>query len=443
MKKLGALYYVSKDMLTEADIAKLSRELSLESRENKLYFADKKQINLLYDYGDHIAVPRAYGIRYFGVPLQSELAYGDEVDIIFKGTLRDDQPRIVDTVLAQRYPNGLISMPPGTGKTVLAIKIISELKTRSLVLVPRTFLLNQWKKRFIEFTNLSEDDIGLIRGKKCEFDKPVSIGMVSSVSKKEYPAEFYRSFGCIVLDEVHHFGAETWRLCLDKFPAVSRVGLSATMSRGDGLERVFRYHIGDIIASSFGQKLTPEVFIFKYKAELPGHYYFGKDEKKKTNMPGAISDLCAIESRNNLIVRVVTQAIDKGRKIFILSDRLSHLSDLEIKMKSVRPSVTTGKYIGKMKDEELEASEQCQVIFGTYGFCKESLDLPSLDTLVLSSPRGGLQQSIGRILRELPCKKPPVVVDIADESPQLAELKLLSDNRRKFYVRNGYTIKDF
>ena len=450
MKKLGALYSVSKDMLTQADLDRLSKELIIESRENKLYFADKKQINLLYDHGDYISVPRAYGLRYFGAPLQSELAYGDEVNIAFRGTLRDDQPRIVETVLAQRYPNGLISMPCGSGKTVVAIKIITELKTRALVLVHKEFLLDQWRDRFLEFTNLDANSIGIIQGKKCEFDKPVSIGMVQSISKKEYPAEFYRAFGLLCCDETHRMAAPVFRLCLDKFPAASRIGLSATLSRSDGLDKVFRYHLGEIIASAFGQKLTPEVFVFKYKADLPRWYYFkdkDKDEEdpenQKVNMPGAITDLCNLETRNDLIARVVAQAIDKQRKILILSDRLEHLNILEAKIKKLRPGATTGKYIGGMKDAERRASAQCQVIFGSYGISREGLDIPALDCLVLGSPRGGLQQSIGRILRELPCKKPPVVVDIADESDQLAELKMLSDNRRKFYERNRYTIKDF
>ena len=439
MKKLGALYSVSKDMLTPADLVKLSKELAIESRENKLYFADKKIINLLYDYGDYIAVPRAYGLNYFGAPLQSDIVMGDPIDITFRGVLRDDQPRVVQAVLSQRYPNGLISMPCGGGKTIVAIKIICEIKRQTLILVHKEFLLDQWRERFLEFTNLDADSIGIIQGKKCEFDKPVSIGMIQSISKKEYPPEMYRSFGCVITDEAHRIGAEKWHVCLDKFPAVSRLGLSATLNRADGLDKVFRYHLGEIIASSFGQKLTPEVFIFKVKSELPGHYYYGE----KVNMPGAITDLCNLDFRNSLIARVVSQAIDKQRKILVLSDRLDHLNILEAKIKAMRPSVTIGKYIGGMKDIERRASSQCTVVLGSFGIAREGLDIPDLDTLVLSSPRGGLQQSIGRILRELPCKKPPVVVDIADESDQLAELGRMSLGRRAFYTRNKYTIKDF
>lgn len=440
MKKVSALYEVSKDLLTAQDMEKLRKDLIIESRENKLYFAEKKIINLLYDRGDYIAVPRAYGLRYFGEPLEADLAYGDSFEINFKGTLRDEQPRVVETVLrSARYPNGLISMPCGSGKTICALKIISELKKRALILVHKEFLLDQWRDRILEFTNLGPDDIGLIQGNKCEYSKPISIGMVQSISKKEYDANAYTAFGVIVCDETHRMAAPVFRLCLDKFNAVSRLGLSATLTRGDGLEKVFKYHLGEIITSAFGQKLTPEVWIFKYNAELPRRYYIGD----KTNMPAAITDLTLLDKRNSLILKVLVQAIDKQRKILVLSDRLAHIDNLFEGIKLARPNATVGKYIGGMKSEDRYASSQCRVILGSYGISREGLDIPDLDTLMLASPRGGLQQSIGRILRELPCKKTPIVIDIADNSLQLGELKLLSDNRRKFYERNKYLIREY
>lgn len=101
----------------------------------------------------------------------------------------------------------------------------------------------------------------------------------------------------------------------------------------------------------------------------------------------------------------------------VLSDRLAQLDTLMDIVGKSRPSVTQGKYVGGMKQKDLEDSEYCQVIYGTTSMAAEALNIPRLDTLFLVTPKTRIEQAVGRIQRTFTGKKHPVVVDFSDAIP--------------------------
>ena len=74
----------------------------------------------------------------------------------------------------------------------------------------------------------------------------------------------------------------------------------------------------------------------------------------------------------------------------------------------------------------------------TYAFAVEGVDIPELDTLFMATPIGNVVQAVGRILREHPDKKSPVVVDIVDK--KIRRLAREADNRQRTYNRQGWTV---
>ena len=86
-------------------------------------------------------------------------------------------------------------------KTVLSLKIIAELKKKTLVIVHKGFLLNQWVERIHQF--LPDARIGKIQGQVIDIDdKDIVIGMLQSLSMKDYPNDMFDSFGLTIVDEV-------------------------------------------------------------------------------------------------------------------------------------------------------------------------------------------------------------------------------------------------
>ena len=105
----------------------------------------------------------------------------DEIDIEFKGKLRPIQLPIIDAYM--KYKSGIVSVPCGYGKTVLALDIIARLKVKTLVIVHKEFLMNQWKERIEQF--VPDAKVGRIQRKNIVTDGgDIVIGVLQSYDKK-------------------------------------------------------------------------------------------------------------------------------------------------------------------------------------------------------------------------------------------------------------------
>ena len=165
-------------------------------------------------------IPRFWGIKKYGFPSKSKIPLGDTIHIQFSGKLRDYQEDIVKTYMNTIRKDdfntgGLLEIPCGRGKTVLSLKIIAELKKKTLVIVHKGFLLNQWVERIHQF--LPNARIGKIQGQIIDIDdKDIVIGMLQSLSMKNYPNNMFESFGLTIVDEVHHISSKVFSRSLMK-----------------------------------------------------------------------------------------------------------------------------------------------------------------------------------------------------------------------------------
>ena len=184
-------------------------------------------------------LPRYYGTLQFGVP-ESKIADGEDISLSFSGSLRPLQENIVRSFLEKG--NGLIEVGCGQGKTICALNIIQRLGKKTLVIVHKEFLLNQWIERIAEF--LPDARVGKIQGQTIDIEnKDIVIGMLQSLSMKEYSDSLFTSFGFVVIDEVHHISSEVFSNFLFKVVTKHMLGLSATMERKDGTTPFFKMFI--------------------------------------------------------------------------------------------------------------------------------------------------------------------------------------------------------
>lgn len=323
-----------------------------------------------------------------------------------------------------------------THNTVIALNIVSQLKTKTLVVVHKGFLLNQWIERIGQF--LPTAKVGKIQGQIIDIEnKDIVIGMLQSLSMKEYPQDMFESFGLTIVDECHHISSEVFSRSLQKIITKYALGLSATMQRKDGLTRVFKMFLGEIIYKEEREK-TDSVLVkaIEFTTDDEDFNETAYDYRGNPAYSTMITKLCVYSHRSEFILRVLKKELEEkeGQQIMILAHNKNLLVYL-FKAIEHRNIATVGYYVGGMKECDLKASETKQVIIATYAMASEALDIKTLTTLILATPKTDITQAVGRILRVK--HERPLVIDILD-SHEVFQRQW--KKRQKYYEKNNYKI---
>jgi len=150
-----------------------------------------------------------------------------------------------------------------------------------------------------------------------------------------------------------------------------------------------------------------------------------------------ISKLCDFGPRSDFIVKVVGDLIRENpeNQIMILCHNRSLLTYLHDAIE-YRKIASVGYYVGGMKQTDLNETETKEIVLATYAMAAEALDIKSLSTLVMVTPKTDITQSVGRILRVK--HENPIIVDIVDSHDLFQNQWKL---RRQFYKKSNYRIK--
>jgi superfamily II DNA or RNA helicase len=144
------------------------------------------------------------------------------------------QPRVYQREALRNWlanqGRGVVVLPTGAGKTVLAFMALEQVPVRTLVIVPTIELLHQWRKGLIERAGVPETQVGIVGGGERS-PKAVTVMTYDSAAM---PRRDLSGYGLLIVDEVHHLPAPTYRTIADKTAAPWRLGLSATPERNDG-----------------------------------------------------------------------------------------------------------------------------------------------------------------------------------------------------------------
>ena len=393
-------------------------------------------------------VPRFYGIRNFGYPDTIKISEGEDINIKFNGNLRDFQVPVVETFVkhAKENGSGLLELYCGYGKTVLALNIISKLKKKTLVIVHKEFLLNQWVERIEQF--LPDAKIGRIQGQIVDTDgKDIVIGMLQSLSMKTYPLSLFQEFGFSIFDECHHISAEVFSNALFKIVTKYGLGLSATMNRKDGLTKVFKQFLGDVVVKKKREQDDPvTVKAIEYHTNDEEFNEVVYNFKGQTHYAIMIRKLCEFNDRSEFILNILKNALkeadEKGEEmqVMILAHNKSLLKYLHDAIEH-RQIATVGYYIGGMTEKDLKLSEDKRVIIATYAMAEEALDIKTLTTLIMATPKTDVTQAVGRILRMKHAN--PQVFDIVDthdifQRQWMKRMKLYKQSKYNVYYSTDY-----
>jgi len=464
-------YSIYKNTLTEKELEVIRKDLTITPFTCPGYGNedDVEPYRLFKENIDKIYVPSFYGRNKFGIPEVSKLNAPETTSIAFapNRTMRPYQQDIIKTYLkhAHSIGGGIISVGCGRGKTVMGLKIAEELKVKTLILVHKEFLMNQWVERIKEY--LPNARVGYIQGKTLDIQrKDIVLAMIQSLSDprkdKDYPENLFESFGLVIADECHHLAARQFCRSLAKYPFKYTLGLSATPDRADGLARVFKHYLGDIvykdaeilkseadIAIEHIPNSTVELYVYKMaSANIDTKY--NKEEinyQKKPNIVTMKSNIANCEHRTRFILSFIPRLIAEGRTILILSCRRAHITEMEkmindMIIKLPLPDCSVGLYVGGMKQEKLDISATKRVIIATYDMAEEAFDCKTLNTLIYATPHKNIRQAVGRILREEKSKRKilPLIIDVQDIFSTFIGWNKIRD---KYYKTESYPMKLF
>lgn len=171
------------------------------------------------------------------------------IPFLFNAQLREHQQGVIETI--SKKDLGVIVAPPGSGKTIIALKIISEKEQSALIIVHRKQLVEQWTERVETFLGIPKTEIGKIGQGKSKIGKKITIATIQSLSKeldKEDAENIQAAFGTVIVDECHHIPAETFRNTIVRLQTFYLYGLTATPFRKYNDGKLIFIHLGEVIS---------------------------------------------------------------------------------------------------------------------------------------------------------------------------------------------------
>lgn len=408
---------IRKSAISKSALKTIKSRCRRTQRVFKLPEGEEPPVVLAYREGEEfIWVPRYFG---HGLKFKPErslnlTSMGDEIEPIeFCYELRESRDQVNAAVVMEAHlrkkGGGILKAFTGFGKTFVSIYIAARFGCKIGVIVDQSIRISQWTKEILNFTsNLTEDDIGVVQGGRCDIGKKITLMTAQSlILPDKYPAELYEQFGAIVVDEAERFSGNVWSTVFHKFRARIRIGISATPERKDGLTDVFKWHLGRIgyEASEAGQseKKTVNAVVIDLKVKDADRDIF--DDFTRYN-----NFIFKSKPVNYSIAYWAMRALRDERKILMLSQRKKHpfiLQDILRKCIAKDSRVHSGTEIQVIaagaSARDIEASYSARVTLSTYQSLRRGYSDSHVDTLFLLCNPGDVVQALGR-LRDM---KPP------------------------------------
>jgi ATP-dependent helicase IRC3 len=350
--------------------------------------------------------------------------------------------------LRQRYRDGkrrlLVSLPTGTGKTVIFAQFphYFRMKKRLLVLAHREELLEQARRKFHDADPNLRVEVEQA-GKRASADCKVVIASVPTIGRAGSarlaaldPQDFY----LIVVDEAHHAVAKSYRTIFEHFqlfaPDTPRmlVGFTATPRRGD------QQGLGEVFEEIAYNRSLEEMIRGRFLCPVAGWRV-----KSNVNLDGVqvkagdfvesqLARVVHVAERNALLLRAY-QDLARQRRCIVFCVNVAHAQDVAALFcgAGVRAAAVWGAMpkeerhttLAQLSSGALEVVTNCNVL--TEGF-----DEPRVDCILMGRPTHSrllYAQMVGRGTRLHPQKSDLLVIDVADNSRKhtLAGLHALFD----------------
>ena len=437
-------FSLAKSGLTDSELRALRKELTVSPFvPGQPPGAPRVQFPVFKESPSRIYLPKFYGLAAYGPPDDDRTNSGAEISAHFAGDLREAQQEPVRAFLdACDDPlrrGGVLSLGCAAGKTVIALHCVSRLRRKTLIVVHKSFLLDQWRERIQQF--LPSATVSIVKAQVTDVSGDIVIASLQSLAAKDYPSDLFADIGFMVVDECHRISTECFSRALLKVSPRYTLGLSATVTRVDGMHKVIFWWLGSVCFSKERDREVVQVRRVHYAHSDDAYSRELFLSNGKLNTACMINNICKFANRTQMVVQQIVAVLTEnpGRRVLVLCDRIAMLRDLAEALNVC--GIDNGFYIGGLKQAVLDASALKTVVLATFCMSSEGLDIKGLDTLVMCSPRSNIQQAVGRILRaEQHCRNTvPLIIDVNDD---FSVFTAQSKKRLAFYKKNAYRVVD-
>ena len=433
-------------------------------------YDESRFIYLGSDEGKYIVLPRGLreeilkkfdnaGISY---KIEDKRTKGQELNISFRGELRESQIPAVETMLENE--TGILHAATAFGKTVVCCDMIARRGISTLILVDRADLMNQWIKRLEEFLDIDEELpeyqtktgrtrkrkslIGNLQGAHDTLTGIVDVAMIRSLKKKDGFHPKLKEYAQVYFDECHHAASDSAIEVLQEINAKYVYGVTATPKRGDGKEKINEFLLGPIryrfTAKDRAEEQNINHLVYpRFTRTVKPHHLsktpYGNDayELIRNN-----------DVRDEQIIRGVADCVQAGRTPVVLTKYVDHAKKLSERLKTYadRLILLTGANGTKARRAQVEELNKVDdsdslILVGTGSLLGEGFDFPRLDTLFMATPVSGenvVEQYVGRLNRDYDGKENVIVYDYVDS--HIPKFDKMYSARLKAYKKIGYEL---
>ena len=345
--------------------------------------------------------------------------------LVFHGALQDSlrQGEAVRAVQKEWADHGgaMLCLGTGMGKTVTALHLACTLKLKTLVVVHKTFLKEQWKARAAHF--VPQARITEVQGDVCDLAGDIVVAMVQTLASRKYACP---GFGLLIVDEAHHWAAPQISQSMFGVCTPYRLALTATPQRADKLERVVGWFLGPVaLCAKRDQGGKTKVRMVNYSSE---RYRMPPPVNRRGDLDytGVVSMLVEDSARTRMLIDQAVRLVGEGHDVLVLSHRRGHC--MEIANGLVSHGIDAATYLGGDK-----STPAARVLVATFSLTSEGFDCPRLSALVMATPSSSVEQACGRVMRGT--SRDAMIVDVID---QWGICFAQAAKRRAFYRRSGF-----
>jgi superfamily II DNA or RNA helicase len=264
--------------------------------------------------------------------------------------------------------------------------------------------------------------------------------MLQTLSMKELNVDVFKPIGLVIVDECHHIASEVFVQALPKITSRYMLGLSATPDRKDRLMFAIHWFLGPLLyKSETGDSVDTAVSVevYEYQNDDPEFNEIVMSSQGMVSVPIMVNKLTACEDRTRWLCGILEDISEGGRQILVLSDRVQHCQDILAGLPEDLRETACILSTAVKAEVRAEYCKTKSILIATYSMCKEGFDVPTLNTLVMATPRPDIDQIVGRILRvEKSVRKVhPLIVDVVD--PQF---RRQFGARNSLYKKRNYTV---
>lgn len=334
-------------------------------------------------------------------------------------------------ILRNKPYSAFLTLATGLGKTRIAVKIISSIKVRTLVVVPTIHISNQWK-----------DTVNALIP---AFKDYVDVFVINTA--RVFNQERMEQYGFVVLDEVHEYTSHVNKQIMWSSMYVRHVlGLSATPDTANGLL--------PFLEGFIGRPLTFDVPVPSFNVKVYNIHYYGKGEyiKPVFNVNGDVSVMGTIQNilkdpERLKVILTFVKKLTKLHKTFVFAETREFLDIIKINLEKngilslIEEDVEILR--GGVKAETLDSIQNAKAILTTYAYSRRGISYKDFTAAILATPRKRqdiIEQVIGRILRidgDVSIKRR--LVDIHDAN---TVLRRQNEEHVKLYHTKKYDVEE-